>query len=183
MGLRPRKAGTGGSLWLKAASLIIAAAAILPGCGYRFQGEIRLPDNAQHIHIETFQNRTNQELLEALITNAIVFEFTKRSENLIVDERSQADLVMQGVIQSLETQTVSSRRKDAAGERRVTLRLDVRLVRADGRVVWEANGLNDNEAYPVTDDKFQNDFRERRTAAAVATRIAERIFNRFTDDF
>jgi len=50
-------------------------------------------------------------------------------------------------------------------------------------VVWEAKGLSDNDAYPVTDDKFQNDFRERRAAAAVATRIAERIFNRFTDDF
>jgi hypothetical protein len=61
--------------------------------------------------------------------------------------------------------------------------LDVQLVKADGRVVWEAKGLSDNDAYPVTDDKFQNDQRERRTTAAVATRIAERIFNRFTDDF
>lgn len=182
MGFRRRKAGGGGSFWLKTAGVIIAAA-MLPACGYRFQGGIRLPDNAQRIHIETFQNRTNQELLEALVTNAIVFEFTKRGENIIVDEPSQADLVMKGVIQSLESQTISSRRKDAAGERRVTLRLDVQLVRADGQVVWETKGLSDNDAYPVSDDKFQNDFRERRTAAAVATRIAERIFNRFTDDF
>jgi hypothetical protein len=183
MGFRWRKAGGGGSFWLKTAGVIIAAAAMLPACGYRFQGGIRLPDNAQRIHIETFQNRTNQELLEALVTNAIVFEFTKRSETIIVDEPSQADLVMKGVIQSLESQTLSSRKKDSAGERRVTLRLDVQLVRPDGRVVWEAKGLSDNDAYPVTDDKFQNDFRERRTAAAVTTRIAERIFNRFTDDF
>ena len=183
MGFRRRKAGGGGSFWLKTAGVIIAAAAMLPACGYRFQGGIRLPDNAQRIHIETFQNRTNQELLEALVTNAIVFEFTKRSETIIVDEPSQADLVMKGVIQSLESQTLSSRKKDSAGERRVTLRLDVQLVRPDGRVVWEAKGLSDSDAYPVTDDKFQNDFRERRTAAVVATRIAERIFNRFTDDF
>jgi Lipopolysaccharide-assembly len=182
MGFRRRKAAVGGSFWLIAAGVIIAAA-MLPACGYRFQGGIKLPDNAQHIHIETFQNRTNLELLEALVTNAIVFEFTKRSETIMVEEPSQADLVMKGVIQSLESQTISSRRKDAAGERRVTLRLDVQLVRTDGRVVWEAKGLSDNDAYPVTDDKFQNDFRERRTAAAVATRIAERIFNRFTDDF
>jgi hypothetical protein len=183
MGFKRRKPGGGGFLGLRAAGVILAAAAMLPACGYRFQGGIRLPDQAQRIHIETFQNRTNQELLEALVTNAIVFEFTKRSETLIVDEPSQADLVMKGVIQSLESQTLSSRRKDAAGERRVTLRLDVQLARPDGQVVWEAKGLSDNDAYPVTDDKFQNDFRERRTAAAVATRIAERIFNRFTDDF
>jgi len=61
--------------------------------------------------------------------------------------------------------------------------LDVQLVQADGRVVWEAKELSDNYAYPVTDDKFENEQRERRTAAMAATRIAERIFNRFTDDF
>jgi hypothetical protein len=50
-------------------------------------------------------------------------------------------------------------------------------------VVWEAKELSDNYAYPVTDEKFENERRERRTAAMAAARIAERIFNRFTDDF
>jgi outer membrane lipopolysaccharide assembly protein LptE/RlpB len=183
MGFRRQRADAGRAIWLKAASLIIAAAGMLPGCGYRFQGPITLPENAQRIYIETFQNRTNQELLEALVTNAIVFEFTKRSETLIAEEPSKADLIMKGVIRSLDSQTLSPRKKDSAGERRVTLRMDVQLVRADGRVVWEAKGLSENDAYPVTDDKFQNDQRERRAAVTVAVRIAERIFDRFTDDF
>ncbi len=166
-----------------AAALIIAAAGVVIACGYRFQGPAQLPGNARNLYVETFQNRTNQDGLEVLVANAVVFEFTKRSEAIIAADPATADLRMRGVIRSLDSQTISSRRKDAAGERRVTLNLDVQLVRADGQVVWEAKGLSDNDAYPVTDDKFENDQRERRTAVLVATRIAERIFNRFTDDF
>lgn len=175
-----RATGCGG---VGAAALIIAAAAVVIACGYRFQGPAQLPGKARNLYVENFQNRTNQEGLEVLVTNAVVFEFTQRDETLIAADPSTADLLMRGVIRSLDSQTISSRRKDAAGERRLTLSLDVQLVKADGRVVWEAKGLSDNDAYPVTDDKFQNDQRERRTTAAVATRIAERIFNRFTDDF
>jgi outer membrane lipopolysaccharide assembly protein LptE/RlpB len=170
-------------LTIAAAAIVAAAVATLMACGYRFQGPVQLPGHAQTIFVETFQNRTNQDGLEVLVTNAFVFEFTKRSETILAASASTADLAMRGVIRSLETQTISSRRRDAAGERRVTLRLDVQLVQADGRVVWEAKELSDNYAYPVTDEKFENERRERRTAAMAATRIAERVFNRFTDDF
>lgn len=166
-----------------AAVAILAAAAVLSACGYRFQGPAKLPGDARTLYVETFQNRTNQDGLETLVTNAIVFEFTKRSDSLIAADPATADLRMRGVIRSMDSRTISSRRKDAAGERRVTIRLDAQLVQADGRVVWEAKGLADDDAYPVTDDKFENEQRERRTARMAATRIAERIFNRFTDDF
>jgi outer membrane lipopolysaccharide assembly protein LptE/RlpB len=172
----------GGAGWL-AVALVIAAAATLTACGYRFQGPARLPDQARNLHVEPFQNRTNQEGLGVLVANAVMLEFTQRSAALVAADPAAADLLMRGVIRSLDSRTISSRRKDAAGERRVTMQLDVQLVRADGQVVWEAKGLSDSSAYPVTDDKFENDQRERRTAALVATRIAERIFNRFTDDF
>jgi hypothetical protein len=168
---------------LSIAAAAVVAVATLVACGYRFQGPVQLPGNARTIYVETFQNRTNQDGLEVLVANAIVFEFTKRSETIVAADSSTADLAMRGVIRSLDTQTISSRRRDAAGERRVTMQLDVQLVQADGRVIWEAKGLSDHDAYPVTDDKFENEQRERRTAAMVATRIAERIFNRFTDDF
>jgi hypothetical protein len=190
-----RKSGAGACLWagrpraaagVKSASgalVILGAMALLAACGYRFQGGAVLPAHAQHLYVETFQNRTNQGELEALVTNAVVFEFTRRSDTIIAADPSTADLRLRGVIRSLDLQTISSRGKDSAGERRVTLKLDVQLVQADGQMVWEAKGLSDNDAYPVTDDKFENERRERRTAELVATRIAERIFNRFTDDF
>jgi outer membrane lipopolysaccharide assembly protein LptE/RlpB len=162
---------------------ILVATAVMMACGYRFQGAAALPGHARNLYVETFQNRTGQEGLEAVVSNAVVFEFTQRGEGLIAAHPSTADLILRGVIRSLDSQTISSRAKDAAGERRITLRLDVQLVRADGQVIWEAKGLSDNDTYAVTDDKFENEHRERRAVRSAAARIAERIFNRFTDDF
>jgi outer membrane lipopolysaccharide assembly protein LptE/RlpB len=173
----------GGAKSAKAALVILGAMALLAACGYRFQGGAVLPAQARYLHVEIFQNRTNQGGLEALVTNALVFEFTRRSDTVIASDPSTADLRMRGVIRSLDLQTISTRARGSAGERRVTLTLDVQLVNADGQVVWEAKELSDNDAYPVTDDKFENEHRERQTAALVASRIAERILNRFTDDF
>jgi Lipopolysaccharide-assembly len=163
--------------------LVACCGWMLVACGYHFQGEVKLPRGARNVYVEIFENRTNEAGLETTVTNAVVFEFTKRSKSLLAGEPSAADLIMKGVIRSVESKTISPRRKDSAGERLVTLRLDLKLIHPDGALAWEAKGLSEGEAYPVTDDKFQNDFRERRTLALVATRIAERIFNRFTDDF
>jgi hypothetical protein len=186
MGLRyfkNRIMRAGGGRLIFITGLVIGCGWMLWACGYRFQGMVKLPSGAKSVYVEVFENQTNEAGLETTVTNAIVFEFTKRSDSLIASEPTGADLVMKGVIRSLETKTISPRKKDAAGERRVTLGLDVKLFRPDGTLAWEAKGVSDNEAYPVTDDKFQNDFRERRTQALIATRIAEKILNRFTDDF
>jgi outer membrane lipopolysaccharide assembly protein LptE/RlpB len=168
-----------------AAALLLLAlcAGATTRCGYRFQGEAKLPEGARRLHVELFENRTAEPGLETIQTNAVVFEFTKRGKDMIVGDPAQADLVMKGVIRSAESRTVASRNKDAAGERQVTLRVDIRLVRPDGKLAWEAKGVSDQESYPVSNDKFQNDDRQRVAVAAVATRVAERIYNRFTDDF
>ncbi|MDO8942500.1 MAG: hypothetical protein Q7U75_04915, partial [Desulfobacterales bacterium] len=70
-----------------------------------------------------------------------------------------------------------------AGERQVTMRIDVQLVAADGKVKWEVKNLSDNEAYPVSNDKFLNDERQRVALGLVSTRIAERVYDRLIDNF
>jgi hypothetical protein len=87
------------------------------------------------------------------------------------------------VIRSVELQTISTRGRDVAGERQVTMRIDVQLVTADGKVKWAAKNLSDNEAYPVTNDKFLNDERQRGALTAVSARIAERVYDRLIDNF
>lgn len=171
--------GLHAALWIAC-----AAAALLAGaCGYRFQGEAKLPRGAQTVFVDMFENRTNVPNLETVVTNAVTFEFTKRSRTAIVSDASQADLVMRGVIRSVELQTVTSRNRDAGGERNVKLTLDVRLVDPGGKVAWSASGLSDGDAYVVTNDKMLNDEKQQATLGLVATRIAEKIYNRFTDNF
>jgi hypothetical protein len=167
-------------LWLVAA---VCSVLISGACGYRFQGQAHLPADAQTLFVEMFENRTNIDGLESIVTNAVIFEFSKRSRITLVSDASPADLVMRGVIRSVDISTVASRNRDAAGERRVNLTLDVRLVKPGGNTVWSTNGLTDNDYYVVTNDKIFNEEKQRATFGVVATRIAEKIFNRFTDDF
>jgi outer membrane lipopolysaccharide assembly protein LptE/RlpB len=174
-----QRCGRRTALWIACAAAALVAAA----CGYRFQGEAKLPGGAQTVFVDMFENRTNDPNLETVVTNAVVFEFTKRSRTAIVGDASQADLLMKGIIRSVESRTVASRNKDAAGERNVTLTLDVRLLDPGGKVVWSAVGLSDGDAYVVTNDKILNDEKQQATLAIVATRIAEKIYNRFTDNF
>lgn len=161
----------------------VAAALLAVACGYRFQGEAKLPGGAQTVFVNMFENRTNEPALETTVTNAVVFEFTKRSRTAIVGDEAQADLAMRGVIRSVELRTVASRNREGAGERSVTLTLDVRLVDPGGKEVWSAIGLSDSEAFVVGNDKILTDERQRATLGIVATRIAEKIYNRFTDNF
>lgn len=167
---------------LRLAWLVLAAITSV-ACGYHFQQAARLPGGAQRLYVDIFENRTNQAGLETTVTNAVVFEFVKRGETDMVKEPSQAELIMKGVIRSVEIRTAATRNKDAAGERQVTITLDVRLVQQDGNVVWSASGLTDGDAYVVGADKFLNDDKQRATLGLVSTRIAERIYNRFTDNF
>ena len=152
-------------------------------CGYHFQTAGVIPAGLEPIFIEVFENRTNQAGLETTVTNAVVFEFVKRNEAALARNAADASVVMKGVIRSVELQTISTRGRDVAGERQVTMRIDVQLVAADGKVKWAAKNLSDNEAYSVSNDKFLNDERQRAALGLVSTRIAERVYDRLSDNF
>jgi outer membrane lipopolysaccharide assembly protein LptE/RlpB len=179
---RPCRSAPSAARALAAAVLILAAAGVL-ACGYRFQGAGKLPAGIARIFVETFENRTTETALESLVTSAVVFEFTKRNKEAVAPSAEEADAVLKGVIRSISLQTVSTRGKDAAGERRVTLHTDLRLIGKDGRVLWAAKDVAEYETYSVSDDKFSNERKQRAALAMAASRIAEKIYNRFTDDF
>ncbi len=164
-------------------ALLFCAAWVLLACGYRFQGAGKLPEKVAHIFVESFENRTSEAGLGTTVTNAVIFEFTKRNKNALAPEAAGADAVMRGVVRTLNIQTVSLVKKDASGERRVTLSVDIQLIKPDGGVVWAAKGVTDNDTYPVTDDKLLNEARQRQAISGAAVRLAERIYNRLTDDF
>jgi outer membrane lipopolysaccharide assembly protein LptE/RlpB len=152
-------------------------------CGYHFQTAGVIPAGLEPIFIEVFENRTSEAGLETLVTNAIVFEFVKRNEAALAHTAVDASVVMKGVIRSVELQTISTRGRDVAGERQVTMRIEVQLVAADGKVKWAAKNLSDNEAYPVSNNKFLNDEKQRVALGTVAMRIAERVYDRLIDNF
>jgi hypothetical protein len=94
-----------------------------------------------------------------------------------------ADVVLSGVVNLVTINTISQSKPDVANERRVTVSVDLKLIKKDGGTVWAANGLSDFEAYLVDKDTERTDANRRNAIRVLSKRIAERTVNRFSDDF
>jgi len=156
----------------------------LSACGYRFAGSGSFPEGVDTIYVEVMENRTSKIGAERIVTNQLIFEFSRRRENSLVSKLDEADAILKGSINSLRTQTISRLDTEVANEREVTMTVDLKLIKKDGgAVIWAANGLSDREAYDVVDAKIETDRNEELAIRRLSERISERIFNRLTDDF
>jgi outer membrane lipopolysaccharide assembly protein LptE/RlpB len=152
-------------------------------CGYRFAGSGAFPQNVEKIFIEVFENRTSKAGIERVVTNQLIFEFTRQREDSLARDAGKADATLKGVIQSIRTRTISRVGTQVANEREVVMSVDLKLINQRGDVIWTAKGLSDREAYDVSDVKLENDRNEGIAIARLSERMSERIFSRLTDDF
>jgi len=156
----------------------------LSACGYRFSGSGQFPEGVNHIFIEVLENRTSKGGVERIVTNQLIFEFSRQRERSLVSNLSEADAILRGSINSIRTQTISRVDTELANEREVVMMVDLRLIKKDGgAVLWAANGISDREAFDVNSSKIETDRNEDLAIGRLSERISERIFNRLTDDF
>ena len=112
-----------------------------------------------------------------------MFEFTRQRQKSLANDPENADATLKGVIQSIQTRTISRVDTEVANQREVIMTLDLRLIKGRGEVIWAAKGLSDREAFDVSDQKLDNDRNENEAINTLSARISERIFSRLTDDF
>src|SRR5687768_8245214 len=81
------------------------------GCGYQFVGESSLlPTDARTIYVETFVNRSREVGIDKELATALRGEFYRRQQLKVVDYSEQADVIVSGVIRSLESVVASDRK-------------------------------------------------------------------------
>lgn len=164
--------------------LLIIFSGLLSACGYRFAGSGSFPEGVNTIFIEVVENRTSKIGVERIVTNQLIFEFSRQRESSLVSKLDEADAVLKGSINSIRTQTISRIDTEVANEREVTMTVDLKLIKkGGGAVIWAANGLSDREAYDAADNKIETDRNEELAIRRLSERISERIFSRLTDDF
>jgi len=164
--------------------LIFLCAFLLFSCGYRFAGSGGFPDGVDQIFIEVFDNRTSQTGIERIFTNQLVIEFTRQRESSLAGSPSEADAILKGIIQSVNTKTISRVKTEVANQREVVMTVDLELVKkTGGEVIWAAVGFQDREAYDVADGKIITNQNENEAIGRLSERLSERIFSRLTDDF
>ena len=189
--LRPQHSSlfqlVGGILFkqFKTLGLLIICIALTSACGYRFSGQGGFPKGVEHIFIEVFDNLTSNTGIERVVTNQVVFEFTRQREKSLASSKETADAVLKGEIKTIRTQTISRVGTEVANQREVVMTVNLKLVKRDGgEVIWVAKDVTDRQAFDVDENsKLVTDQNENLAITRLSERMSERIFSRLTSDF
>ena len=121
----------------------------LGGCGYQFVGESSLlPADARTIYVETFVNRSREVGIDKELATALRAEFYRRQQLKVVDYSEQADVIVSGVIRSLESSVASVNRRDEVLQYESVLTLDITLRRRQpNEILWRGQGIRLTELY------------------------------------
>ncbi|HEY7218515.1 MAG TPA: LPS assembly lipoprotein LptE [Candidatus Binatia bacterium] len=138
--------------WLRPFSVLSIAAAILAtlsACGYQFVGDSSLlPKDAKTMYVEPFVNRSRDVGVEKELTTALRGEFYRRGQLKVVEGSEQADLILSGVIRSLDSNVATVNRKDEVLQYESVLILDVTLRRREpNEILWRGQGVRLNQVY------------------------------------
>lgn len=126
-----------------------ATFSVFGGCGYQFVGESSLiPKDARTIYVEPFVNRSRDVGMEKELTTALRGEFYRRGQLTVVEGSEQADLILTGVIRSIERNVASVNRRDEVLQYESVLVLDVTLRRREpNEILWRGQGLRLTEVF------------------------------------
>jgi outer membrane lipopolysaccharide assembly protein LptE/RlpB len=166
----------------KYAWAIILLGSLLSACGYRFAGGGSLPSGITSVSVEMFQNRTGETGVETIITNDVIYEFS-RHEQVVVAGSDKADAILTGVIRSISERTISHTGEYTSNERRVEVNVDLKLTNRSGEVTWSRKSVSEDEVYRVMSEKQSTEHRKREAIKTLSKRLAETIFNDLTADF
>ena len=119
------------------------------GCGYQFVGESSLlPKDARTIYVEPFINRSRDVGIERELTTATRGEFYRRGELRVVDSIDQADVILSGVIRSLDSTVATVNREDEVLQYDAVMILDITVRRREpDEILWRGQGVRLNQVY------------------------------------
>lgn len=121
----------------------------LGGCGYQFGGGgSLLPKDAQTIYVEPFINRSREVGIDKELTTAVRGELYRKGRLRVVEQAEQADVILSGVVRSLESVTASINRFDEALQMETHMVLDVNLRRREpNEILWRGPGIRLTQIY------------------------------------
>src|SRR3989337_3406853 len=122
---------------------------VVAGCGYQFAGESSfLPKGIRTIYVEPFINRSRDVGLEKDVASGLRSEIYRRQQLRLVDQAEQADVILTGVIRSLDSSVASVNRRDEVLQYESVLTVDVTLRRREpNEILWRGPGIRLTDWY------------------------------------
>ena len=123
------------------------------GCGYQFVDYKTPLGDVRRVAFQTLRNDSFDPGYEAVVTDSLVREFRRRGAFQVVDDPKMADLVVTGRVRPIYTVARSFSSVLLALEYTVTVTLDLKALRRDGRAVAiEGSALSQSEIYLASAD-------------------------------
>ena len=141
-----------------------------------------MPEGIKSLSIKMLENRTSETGAENIFTNDLIYEISSFGKVSLTKEDS-ADGILTGVIKSMRIDAISHRDSYSSLERRAIVTLSLKLTDPTGRVIWSAKDLSANEDYIVSSNKQTTERNSREAVKTLSKRLAEKVYNRLTDDF
>jgi len=164
--------------------MVILTAFFICGCGYHFiDTENSPPSGINNICIPIFINKTREPGIETPFTNSLINEFITRKKIDIVAS-DKADAIVKGIIKSFNLASISYQRNDVVQEYRVTIVMEVTLIRNDnGEIIWKDRNLRETGEYRVDTNVAAAEANKDAAIIDLANKISEEIHNRIFENF
>jgi hypothetical protein len=152
---------------------------MIDGCGYLpatpSVSEGGTP--AQGIVIPVFLNDTFEPALEGKVTRMVKQEFLTHGGFRIVQDTSEARLILEGRITSFGLTPLSFNPQNRVGEYRVSISMEVKLLAArDKKLLWQQEGLETSAEFVVSPDPGISRSVQDLAIDEASKRIAEEIW-------
>ncbi len=151
-------------------------------CGYRFSGGGDLPGGVEQVSVGIFGNRSAETGVEGIISNDIIYEFTRNGKKFTY-QREAASAVLSGSVLSVTTRSISRQSLHNIKEREVTVTVSLKMTDPEGAVLWQAPRISENEEYEVADNRGTTERNKRAAIVKLSRRLAEKIYHQMTDNF
>lgn len=167
----------------KTISCLILSLLLLTGCGYRFVGGGHVPGGVKAVSITILENRTAQTGLEMMLTNDIIYEFT-RAGAVSVNPTQTADAVVSGIIQSLAIVPIAHTGTTTTTQQRAVVMMDLKMTAtADKTILWQRKGVSEEASFDVGATKSATNANLRTALEVLSRKLAERVYIDMTADF
>lgn len=156
----------------------------LSACGYHLAGTVSsLPSDVKKIAIPQFSNKTLRPDIENQFTNALLDEFAKGKKVEVVGE-GEADAVVKGIITSFETTPISYTGGDVIQEYRVTVKLEVSVVKKiDESVIWRDKNISYFTEYKNDPDVAVSEGNRDAAIKKIAADVAKQLYSTILEGF
>ncbi len=126
---------------------------MLCGCGYHLVGtSSTLSEELRTLYVDKFENLTSWSDMDQRVFEAVTLEWVRRRRLAVVESRSQADLLLSGVILSLRVAPVSFDQQGRATDYQMVLTTSVKLQDIRGEepdLLWEDRAFSRRTSYAV----------------------------------